>query len=123
NPPRLDESIRYCQAALALRPKSQHVYWMLGHALLLKGLPSEAEAAFRQAIKIRPDFGDAHLGLATALAGQGKDEEAKEALANGEKLTTRPGLYLNNWAWDAVVIFRGLDHLNVLLAVASAEKA
>ncbi len=123
NPSRLDESIRFGQAALALRPKSPHVYCILGQALLRKGLPSQAEEAYRQAIKIRSDFESANLGVAAALAEQGKHEEAKEALAKAMKLMPHPGLNLNNWAWDVVLNFRGLDRRNLLLAVAFAEKA
>jgi serine/threonine protein kinase/uncharacterized protein HemY len=137
NPPQLDESIRFCQAALALRPKSTRVYWRLGRAFLAKGLASQAEDAYRQAIRIRPDFGDAHIDLAVALTEQGKGVEAKEEWAKAATLvyaeakeeSARIGdlgpddaRTLNNWAWD-LVNFPNPDRESALLAVEFAEKA
>ncbi|MEM8822742.1 MAG: sulfotransferase [Pseudomonadota bacterium] len=45
---------------------------LIGQARLLRGAAAEAEAAFRAGLKQAPMATDLHLGLARALAGQGK---------------------------------------------------
>ena len=47
-----------------------------GQRYFEKGDPTEAAQAFRQAIKIDPNFVDAHRGLARSLNAQGKVQEA-----------------------------------------------
>jgi serine/threonine protein kinase/Tfp pilus assembly protein PilF len=123
DPPQTDESIRFCQAALALRPKSAEVYCALGDSLLQKGLSSQAEAVYRQVIKVRPDYWGGHYRLIATLAEQGKDVEAREVLVKASQVITRPALNLNNWAWNIVVEFPERDRRCVPLAVEAAEKA
>ncbi len=48
----------------------------LGIALAGQGKVDEAVAAFREAIRLKPDYAEAHNNLGIALAGQGKVDEA-----------------------------------------------
>src|SRR5207244_2809347 len=48
----------------------------LGIALSQQGKHAEAEAECREAIRLRPDFAEAHIGLGDALGGQGKYAKA-----------------------------------------------
>lgn len=56
-----------------------------GQALIDKGLYSDAEEVFRAAVDAEPMVPTAHLGLAAALAGQGRFEEALPVLAETER--------------------------------------
>jgi tetratricopeptide (TPR) repeat protein len=78
-PSRLKEAVRYCKAALALRPQNPAVYGNLGSTLLRQGKIAEAVTALRKALQLQPDFVPAHLTLAAALVQQGKPAEAEAA--------------------------------------------
>jgi len=55
-------------------------YWCgLGYYLGQAGLYKEAIEAFKQAIKIKPDYADAHCGLGLAYGNLGMNKEAIEA--------------------------------------------
>jgi serine/threonine-protein kinase len=70
------ESMRYLQAALALRPRTAVVHDSLGIALLLDERPDEAIEHFRQALRIDPEFAYAHNSLGCALKAGGRLDEA-----------------------------------------------
>lgn len=65
--------------AAALAPDLASIQFDLGD-LYLNWLhrPKEAAAAYREAIRLQPDQGSAHLGLAMALASLGKTSEAAQ---------------------------------------------
>jgi serine/threonine-protein kinase len=65
------ESIRYLQAALAIRPRTAVVYDSLGAALQGIGRTDEAIAHCQQALRIAPRFVNAHNNLGTALRAKG----------------------------------------------------
>src|SRR5262249_52226267 len=71
-----DEVIRYCAAALAVRPRSPVAHHNLGVALARKGLLDDAVAEYREAIRQKPDFAPAYDGLGNALSKQGLLDEA-----------------------------------------------
>ena len=48
----------------------------LGNALIRQGKLDEASAAYREAIRLKPDDAEGHYGLGNALKGQGKLDEA-----------------------------------------------
>ncbi len=75
-PAAVDERIRYCTSALALRPASPVAHNNLGVALAAKGRWDEAAAECRKALEIRPDFAEAHNNLGNALAAKGRWDEA-----------------------------------------------
>jgi tetratricopeptide (TPR) repeat protein/tRNA A-37 threonylcarbamoyl transferase component Bud32 len=83
-PPRAADSIRFYQAALALRPKSPGVLHNLGMALQAGGRLDEALAAFRESVDKNPGWSGGHLSFSYALREKGLlDEsiaESREAL-------------------------------------------
>ncbi len=77
-PPRLEEAIRYYQAAIALRPRCPAVYIDMGNALGDKGELDGAIAVYRQAIALAPQYAAAHAVLGFALERKGWIDEAIE---------------------------------------------
>ena len=73
--------------AAALDPNSAPTQLDLGD-LYLNWLhrPSDAAAVYRQAIKLQPDHGGAHLGLGIALVSLGKTPEAAQEFAQAATL-------------------------------------
>jgi serine/threonine protein kinase/uncharacterized protein HemY len=118
-----DEAIGFARAALALRPKSPHLYCLFGLALLRKGLPGDAELAYRKAIEIKPNFGWAHVGVVSALIEQRKYAEANEASAQALKVLPEDDVgNRNNLAW--MLASSPEPHArDALLAVEVARKA
>ncbi|MDB5352407.1 MAG: tetratricopeptide repeat protein [Planctomycetota bacterium] len=72
------ESIRYYQAALALRPGAGVVHNELGSALQRLSRFEEAVDHHRRAVRIDPTAAQGHHNLATALQGLGRYDEAIE---------------------------------------------
>jgi Tfp pilus assembly protein PilF len=58
-----DASLEALDRAAKLDPKNAQVENFLGVALAEKGLRTQAETAFRKAVQIEPDYGDAHKNL------------------------------------------------------------
>jgi serine/threonine protein kinase/Flp pilus assembly protein TadD len=75
-PPRLDEAIRYCSVAVAVRPQSPTAHFFLALMLHDKGRLDEAIAEYREAIRFRNDYPEAHTNLGIILADLGRLEEA-----------------------------------------------
>jgi len=72
----------------------------LGKAFDAGGKPDEAVAAYREAIRIKPDFAEAYCNLAVSLGRQGKLDEAIELQKRGAELDP---LNVNVWmdlAWS-----------------------
>src|SRR5262249_47963294 len=76
NPPKYDEALRYCQAALALHPRSGFAWMSLGNVSAEAGRTSEAIEEYREAIRLQPEFFLAHANLGRTLYDQGKYDEA-----------------------------------------------
>jgi serine/threonine protein kinase/Tfp pilus assembly protein PilF len=107
DPPRLDEAAGFWRAALALRPRAPQVYYDFGDILLRKGSLSEAEAAYRKAIELKPDIADTrpHFGLVHALLKQGKFTEANEVCARAlNYMTDEHAFTLNDIAWELATL-------------------
>jgi serine/threonine-protein kinase len=77
--PRLEEVIRFYQAAVALRPQSPGAYLNLANALRARGKSAESEAACRKAIALKPDYAAAYSSLCIALTELGRPAEAEAA--------------------------------------------
>jgi eukaryotic-like serine/threonine-protein kinase len=72
----LPETLRFYQAALALRPETAVVYDNIGLALGLLGRMDEADEQFREASRIDPAavLAHDHLGIAFAAVGRRNEE-------------------------------------------------
>jgi tetratricopeptide (TPR) repeat protein len=64
---RCDEAIRFLTAAVALRPRSPSVYMLLGNAFANSRMLEDAIAAYREAIRLKPDYAAAHINLGNRL--------------------------------------------------------
>jgi serine/threonine-protein kinase len=95
-PPRWGEAVECYAAARALRPDlgealaNALVNYNLGAALDGQGRHKEAEAACREALRLKPDYPEAHCNLGTALSGQDRHKEAEAAFR--EALRLKPDL-------------------------------
>jgi serine/threonine-protein kinase len=80
------ESLRYYQAALAIRPDSAVAYGNLGVALAADGRLDDAIDQFRAGIQIDKDFIHGHYSLGLALRKQGRTSEAIAELKEASRL-------------------------------------
>src|SRR5256884_8410794 len=64
--------------AAAIDPRSPVGQYSLGLALVRQGKLTEAIEHFQTALRIKPDYADAHINWGAALADQGKLAEASE---------------------------------------------
>src|SRR5262249_32634858 len=64
------------RAATRQAPKNAEQFYAQGVALLRKGDPVRAAASFRSALRMKPDFAEAHNALGLALGGQGQIDAA-----------------------------------------------
>ena len=82
-----------------------------------KGNNAGAVELYRQALKLRPRFADARLGLARALEGQGSTDEALEELKAARR--ARP-VYPESWAVEGRILRSQADYDAALSAYARA---
>ncbi len=75
-PRRLEKEIRFASVAVALRPLSPGARYNLGVALQNNGQLNEAIPEYREAIRLKEDYAEAHVQLGDALAGKGRLDEA-----------------------------------------------
>ncbi|HEV3343166.1 MAG TPA: protein kinase, partial [Pirellulales bacterium] len=66
-PEHLDEIIALNRKAIEIAPTYDSAHRNLGAALQEQGRPAEAEAEFREALRLRPDLPNAHFALGNAL--------------------------------------------------------
>jgi eukaryotic-like serine/threonine-protein kinase len=85
-PPRYEESVGYCRAALAIRPDSPGVWVGLGTTLRMPNHVDEAIAAFRRAIELQPDYAEPHHQLGRALLHKERWDEAAESFREAIRL-------------------------------------
>ena len=113
------EAAQACRALAALSPGAGHRIGRAAHLLLAAGAAADAEATFRQAIDLRPQAADLHLGLSLSLVAQGRAPEALAAAATGHEavpedidLASHYGHLLNaagpDRQADAEAVFRGV---------------
>lgn len=75
-----EKALTVWEDVLALAPSLPEAWVNRGFVLLDLDRHGEAEAAFRQAIGLRPVQANAHYGLALALAAQARFTEAQAAM-------------------------------------------
>ncbi len=75
---RPEESIPWLKKAERVNPISQvTLFDALGRAYFLAGRYEEAIAEYKTAVKLDPEFRDAHIGLAATYAMLGRKEESR----------------------------------------------
>jgi Flp pilus assembly protein TadD len=72
--------------AAAIRPHSPGAHLNLGKALSDRGQFDEAIAEYREALRIKSDYGAAHANIASALEEKGRLDEAIEELREATRL-------------------------------------
>lgn len=80
---RREEAAQACRSLAAMEPPSAQRLGRAAHLMLATGAAPEAEATFHQALALRPEAADLHLGLSLALASQGRAADALAAAAAG----------------------------------------
>ena len=94
---RPEEGIPLLKKAIRLNPIS-HVteFDVLGRAYFLAGRYEEAIAEYKTAVKVDPDYRDAHVGLASIYAILGREEKARTEVA--EILRIEPSFSIKKYA-------------------------
>jgi serine/threonine-protein kinase len=87
-PPRWEEAVRYYTASVALSPASPGAYLNLAHALHGRGDPDGAIAALEEAIRLKPDYAEAHDAL--GLRRERKGDYTGAAAAYRKAIHLRP---------------------------------
>jgi tetratricopeptide (TPR) repeat protein len=82
---RHDEAIAKFTEVIAKVPTCVDCYYNIGVAHAAKQQYTEAEAAFKKAIELKPESGEAYTGLANIYNAQKKFDLAAEASANASK--------------------------------------
>ena len=100
---RRDEAVRLLTAGVGLEDKLAYnepndmifpTRHLLGSELLAAGKPAEAEAVFREDLKLHPNNGWAFYGLGQALAAQKRDADAAAAHKEFEQAWTKADVQL-----------------------------
>jgi tetratricopeptide (TPR) repeat protein len=73
HPPQRDEALRFATTAVGIRPQSAGAHYQLGFMLAAKGHADEAVAAYRKAIRLKPDFALAYNSLGGVLCDGKRD--------------------------------------------------
>lgn len=81
-----DRAIQFLERALKVVPRQVGAIITIGWAYLAKKDIVNAERAFRRAIAAEPKFGEGHGGLATALALQRREKEARDEITLARRL-------------------------------------
>ena len=71
----VDEAAEHYEAALALNPDAE-TYNNLGGALLLKHKPREALEKYREALRLDPEYAEAHVNIGLLLRTLDRSDEA-----------------------------------------------
>src|SRR3989454_58177 len=99
--------------AAAIDPRSPVGQYSWGLALAQEGKLTEAIEHYTTALRIKPDYADAHINLGIALAQQGKLAEASEHYR--QALRFKPGYAIANINWGVALAREGkpaeaIDH-------------
>lgn len=78
---RYDEAISHYQKVISANPASFTAHNNIGTTQFKQGNIASAKDSFRQAIKLKGDYPDAHYNLAVALQKEGQQDEANTEYA------------------------------------------
>jgi adenylate cyclase len=96
---RPEEAIPWIKKSMRLNPTVFSQAWVfdsLGRTYFLAEKYEEAIAKYRMAVKLHPDYRDAHIGLAATYAVLGKEEEARAEAS--EILRIEPNFSIKKYA-------------------------
>jgi tetratricopeptide (TPR) repeat protein len=88
-PARPQEAVPFFTAAVALRPRSSGAHYNLGMAFKNSGSDDEAIAAYREAIRLKPDYAEAYVSMGSILCDK-KREYDGAARAFREAIRLKP---------------------------------
>ena len=94
---RVDEAIEYTKRAITAAPNEAEPHCMLGYILLNRD--DELGTAFyhlTEAVRIRPDFVKAHIGIGLAWKRRGQPARAEQAFATAHEIFPEDPLALFN---------------------------
>jgi Tfp pilus assembly protein PilF len=74
----MDEAIKYLNKALSLDPTYYRAFYLLGVVYYENQRFEEASSAFQSCLEVKPDYSDAHSGLASVYEEMGFLEKAEE---------------------------------------------
>jgi serine/threonine protein kinase/tetratricopeptide (TPR) repeat protein len=114
---RWQAAVASLRTTLELHPRFGHAHWSLGRALLEQGEEEEALRQFDAALEILGPIPDGLAERGYALARVGRTEEAREVLADLEKMASRQFISPMHLA----LIFAGMGEINS--AQAQLERA
>jgi hypothetical protein len=86
---RADDAIAVLESETSLHPDSFEIWHSLGRGYGLIGRHVEAERAFRNAVRLRPDLHEAHYNLALSLAYQDKLRDSIEHFLSARRINPR----------------------------------
>lgn len=86
---RADDAIAVLESETSLHPDSFEIWHCLGRGYGLIGRHVEAERAFRNAVRLRPDLHEAHYNLALSLAYQDKLRDSIEHFLSARRINPR----------------------------------
>jgi len=99
---RVDDALAAYEAALAESPRLAEAHHNVAALRLAKGDLSGARASLDEALRLRPDWTQAHLALGRLCARQGRFEDAERAFARAAELAHQSAepLFLRAQALD-----------------------
>jgi tetratricopeptide (TPR) repeat protein len=119
-----DQAITKFTEVLGQMPTCGDCYYNIGVAQSNKKDYAAAEAAYKKAIELKPDHGDAYTGLATLYNQQKKFDLAAEASANAAKYTAAGGGGNAEAAYNqGVILFNGGKFAEAKTQFEAATKA
>ena len=106
------------QEAIADRPES---HFDLGIVYAERGNTTQAEQAFRHAIKLQPDFVPAYVNLSDMYRSMGRDDDAMKAIDEGLRVTPNSANLLHAKGLALVRANRQQDALDWLRRASEAD--
>lgn len=86
----VESAVELLEEAVRQHPTLVQGWFHLGNGYSRLDRPESAEASYRKALAVKPDFGGAYLALAQTLVSRGKTEDARRFLVHGIETVREP---------------------------------